>query len=95
MRDGSAITGNVIIIDKDPVTGEKVEVDCSKFGTGGYNIPNSVEHFSFKTKAKFILAIENIGYVPTVSVPQILENLQLCFSKPERCTLTCNSSVHS
>ncbi len=60
-EDGSAVTGNVIIVDKDPVTGEKVEVDCSKFGTGGYNIPNSVEHFKFKTKAKFILAIETSG----------------------------------
>lgn len=60
-EDGSAVTGNVIIIDKDPVTKEKIEIDCSKFGTGGYSIPNTVEHFRFKTKAKFVLAIETSG----------------------------------
>jgi DNA topoisomerase VI subunit A len=60
-EDGSAVTGKLIIIDKDPLSGEKVEVDCSKFGTGGYSIPNTVEHFKFKTKAKFILAIETSG----------------------------------
>jgi len=49
------------IIDKDLSTGEKIEIDCTKFGTGGYSIPNTVEHFKFKTKAKFILAIETSG----------------------------------
>lgn len=60
-EDGSAVTGKLIIVDKDPLTGEKIEIDCSKMGTGGYNIPNSVEHFTFKTTAKFILAIETSG----------------------------------
>ncbi len=60
-EDGSSVTGKVTIIDKDPLTGEKVEIDCAKMGTGGYNIPNSVEHFKFKTRAKFILAIETSG----------------------------------
>jgi len=60
-EDGSSVAGNLIILDKDPDTGEVIQVDCSKLGTGGYNIPNSVEHFRFKTTAKFILAIETSG----------------------------------
>lgn len=60
-EDGSSVAGNLIIVDIDPDTGETIEVDCSKLGTGGYNIPNSVEHFKFKTKAKFVLAIETSG----------------------------------
>ena len=38
-----------------------IEVDCTKFGSGAYSIPHSVEHLKFKTKAKFILAIETGG----------------------------------
>ena len=60
-EDGSAVTGNLIIIDQDPITKEPIEINCSKFGTGGYSIPNTVEHFKFKTKAKFILAVETSG----------------------------------
>lgn len=60
-EDGSAVTGKLVIVDKDPSTGEVMEIDCSRMGTGGYNIPNTVEHFKFKTKAKFILAIETSG----------------------------------
>ncbi|MFC1697239.1 DNA topoisomerase VI [Nanoarchaeota archaeon] len=57
-EDGSSVAGQLIIIDKDMSTGKAVEIDCTKLGTGGYSIPNTVEHFKFKTKAKFILAIE-------------------------------------
>ncbi len=60
-EDGSSVAGKLTIIDKDPNTGEKIEVQCDKLGTGGYNIPNSVEHFTFRTDAKFILAIETSG----------------------------------
>ena len=60
-EDGSAVAGNLIIVDKDPETGEKIEIDCTKMGTGGYSVPSNVEQFSFKTDAKFILAIETAG----------------------------------
>ena len=60
-EDGSAVTGNLIIVDKDRSTGEEIQVDCAKFGSGGYSIPNTVEHFKLKTKAKFVLAIETSG----------------------------------
>ena len=60
-EDGSAVAGNLIIIDKDPETGEKMRIDCAKMGTGGYSVPSTVEQFTFETSAKFILAIETAG----------------------------------
>ncbi len=60
-EDGGAVAGNLIIIEKDTETGETNEVDCTKFVSGAYNIPNQVEDLKFKTKAKFVLAIETAG----------------------------------
>lgn len=60
-EDGSAVAGELVIIDRDPQTGEQIKIDCSKLGTGGYNVPNSVEHFEFETNADFVLAIETSG----------------------------------
>lgn len=57
---GGAVAGELIVVDKDP-DGKKLEIDCTKFGSGAYSVPSSVEHLSFKTKAKFILAIETAG----------------------------------
>ena len=57
---GGAIAGELIVIDKDD-EGKRLEIDCTKFGSGAYSIPSSVEELSFKTKAKFILAIETSG----------------------------------
>jgi len=58
---GGAVAGELIVIDRDPETGERIEIDCTRFGTGSYSIPHSVEHLEFKTKAKFVLAIETGG----------------------------------
>ncbi len=58
---GDSIAGNLIVIDKDTDTGEKIEIDCSKMGSGGWSVPSSVEHLQFKTNAKFVLAIETSG----------------------------------
>ncbi|MFO7869963.1 MAG: DNA topoisomerase IV subunit A [Kiritimatiellia bacterium] len=60
-EDGGAVAGKLVIVDTDPDTGRKVRVDCSKMGTGAYNIPSNVEGLKFETKAKFILAIETAG----------------------------------
>src|SRR3989338_1076194 len=57
---GGAVAGELIVIDKDD-EGKRLEIDCTKFGSGAYSIPSSVEELSFKTKAKFILAIETSG----------------------------------
>ena len=58
---GGAVAGELVVIDKDAETGAKLEIDCTKFGSGAYSVPSSVEHLSFKTKAKFVLAIETSG----------------------------------
>ena len=55
---GGEIAGKLVVIDKDPDTGKEIKIDCTKFGSGAYSIPISVEHLKFETSAKFILAIE-------------------------------------
>lgn len=60
-RDGSAVVGNIIVKDYDRETGEEIRIDCSKMGTGGYNLPSNVENLKFETEAKFVLAIETGG----------------------------------
>ncbi len=58
---GGAVAGELVVLDRDPTSGEELEIDCTKFGTGAYTIPHSVEHLKFRTKAKLILAIETGG----------------------------------
>ncbi|AQT67525.1 DNA topoisomerase VI subunit A [Anaerohalosphaera lusitana] len=57
---GGDIAGNLIVMDKDS-KGRKLKIDCTKFGSGAYSIPSSVEELKFKSDAKFILAIETAG----------------------------------
>ena len=58
---GGAVAGELIVIDRDRETGEPMRIDCTRFGSGAYSIPHSVEHLTFETDAKFILAIETGG----------------------------------
>ena len=58
---GGDIAGKLVVIDKDPTTKKEIKIDCTKFGSGAYSIPSSVEHLKFETDAKFILAIETAG----------------------------------
>lgn len=58
---GGHVAGELKVIDIDSETGQPLEIDCTKFGSGAYSVPSSVEHLNFKTKAKFILAIETSG----------------------------------
>ncbi|MEW6073698.1 MAG: DNA topoisomerase IV subunit A [Planctomycetota bacterium] len=58
---GGSVAGNLVVIDRDPETGQPIEIDCTGFGTGSYSIPHSVEHLKFETDAKFVLAIETGG----------------------------------
>jgi len=58
---GGEIAGKLIVIDKDRETGKKIRIDCTKFGSGAYSIPISVEELKFETNADFILAIETAG----------------------------------
>ena len=58
---GGDVAGNLIVVDKSPDTGKTIRIDCTKFGSGAYSIPISVEHLKFETSAKFILVIETAG----------------------------------
>lgn len=57
---GGDIAGKLVVIDKDE-GGKTIKIDCTKFGSGAYSVPISVEHLKFETNAKFILAIETAG----------------------------------
>ena len=58
---GGSVAGNLVVLDRDSETGNQIEIDCTGFGSGSYSIPHSVEHLGFRTKAKFILAVETGG----------------------------------
>ena len=58
---GGAVAGELVVLDPDLETGTVERIDCTRFGSGAYSIPSSVEHLGFETKAKFILAIETGG----------------------------------
>ncbi|MEJ2702069.1 MAG: hypothetical protein P8Z79_06465 [Sedimentisphaerales bacterium] len=58
---GGEIAGKLIVIDREPDSGKPLRIDCTRFGSGAYSIPISVEHLKFETQAKFILAIETAG----------------------------------
>jgi DNA topoisomerase VI subunit A len=58
---GGAVAGKLTVIDVDQDTKKELKIDCTKFGSGAYAIPSSVEHLRFETNAKFVLAIETAG----------------------------------
>jgi DNA topoisomerase-6 subunit A len=58
---GGDVAGSLVVIDHDRDTGETLRIDCTKFGSGAYSIPISVEQLGFETDAQFILCIETAG----------------------------------
>jgi DNA topoisomerase-6 subunit A len=60
-QHGGAVAGALTVIDRDMETGEAIEIDCTRFGSGAYSVPSWVEHLQFKTKASFIMCIETQG----------------------------------
>jgi len=58
---GGDVAGALTVIDTDPATGKALRIDCTRFGSGAYSIPISVEHLRFETKADFLLVIETAG----------------------------------
>ena len=58
---GGDVAGQLVVVDRDHDTGKQIKIDCTKFGSGAYSIPISVEHLKFETKAKFVLVIETAG----------------------------------
>jgi len=58
---GGDVAGRLVVLDHDRDTGKKLRIDCTKFGSGAYSIPISVEQLEFETNADFILVIETAG----------------------------------
>ena len=58
---GGEVAGELIVIDRDRRTGKPIEIDCTRFGSGAYSVPTVVEDLRYRTKAKFILAVETKG----------------------------------
>jgi len=58
---GGEVAGRLVVLDRDRDSGKLLRIDCTRFGSGAYSIPISVEHLGFETDAKFILAIETAG----------------------------------
>jgi len=58
---GGAVAGQLIVVDRQRGSGKRIEIDCTRFGSGAYTVPSTVEHLQFKTDARFIMAIETGG----------------------------------
>lgn len=58
---GGEVAGRLRVVDTDRQRGDRIEIDCTRFGRGAYSIPISVEELQFETTAGFILAIETAG----------------------------------
>jgi len=58
---GGEVAGELIVLDRDRRTGRPIEIDCTRFGSGAYSVPTVVEELQFRTKAKFVLAVETKG----------------------------------
>jgi len=58
---GGDVAGALKVIDHERTTGKEIVVDCTRFGSGAYSVPVSVEELDFETSARFILAIETGG----------------------------------
>lgn len=58
---GGEVAGNLVVVDEDGESGEELRIDCTRFGSGAYSIPISVEHLGFESDARFVLAVETAG----------------------------------
>jgi DNA topoisomerase-6 subunit A len=58
---GGGVAGELVVIDRNAVTGRPEKIDCTRQGSGAWSVPSTVEHLKFRTDAKFILAIETTG----------------------------------
>jgi len=57
-EQNGSVAGDLVVVDIDPATGKKIDIDCTAFGRGSYSIPSRVEGLEFRTNARFILAVE-------------------------------------
>lgn len=57
-EQNGSVAGKLIVIDTDPITKKRIEIDCTTFGRGSYSIPSRLEGIHFRTDAKFLLVVE-------------------------------------
>jgi DNA topoisomerase-6 subunit A len=55
-----SVSGPLLVTDRD-ATGHEAHIDCSRFGSGAYSVPSSVEDLEFETTADFVLLVETGG----------------------------------
>ena len=92
---GGEVVGPVVVIDRDPATGEEIRINGMRLGSGAWSIPSRVEHLGFQTsggelgkaRAEMILAVE------TASLFQRLVHHR--FHEQARCILISMSGVPS
>ncbi|MBN2302053.1 MAG: DNA topoisomerase IV subunit A [Lentisphaerae bacterium] len=82
---GGDVAGPLVVVDRNPKSGQRVKIDCSKLGTGAWSIPSRVEQLEFECTGKFILVIE------TASLFQRLVHHQ--FYDTAKCVLVSMSGV--
>lgn len=58
---GGSVVGPLLVIDRDPESGEPIRSDCANMGSGAFTIPSSTNHLGLESTAKFVLAIETGG----------------------------------
>ena len=74
---GGSVAGRLIVVDRNPATGEVIEIDCAKLGSGAYSIPHSVEHLSFRTDARVHPRHRNGWHVSAPQQAPVLGNCTL------------------
>lgn len=58
---GGSVVGPLVVLDRDPETGETIRSDCANMGSGAFTIPAAVDQLGLETGARFVLAIETGG----------------------------------
>lgn len=76
---GGSVAGELTVVDVEPDGGGRLEIDCRRLGAGSYSVPRSVEHLTFETGARFVLAIETGGMFQRLNAHR--------FWQRERCIL--------
>ena len=74
---GGSVAGRLIVVDRNPATGEIIEIDCAKLGSGAYSIPHSVEHLSFRTRCAIHPRHRNGWHVSAPQQAPLLGNCTL------------------
>ena len=82
---GGDVAGKLVVIDKDQETGKQLKIDCTKFGSGAYSIPISIEHLRFGNQCEVYTRNRNRRDVSKAGKTQLLEEGKLHINLHGRC----------